>query len=859
MKEYNPQEIEPRWQQVWEETSQYMMKGDSSKPKKYVLEMFPYPSGDPHMGHARNYAIGDVIARYHTMRGFDVLHPMGWDAFGLPAENAAIKNNGHPAAWTYGNIEVQRAVFKRMGLSYDWDRTVRTCDKEYYRWGQWIFLKMWEMGLVERRSNPVNWCSSCGTVLANEQVIEGACWRCSNQVERRELEQWYFKITDYAQELLDDLDQLEGWPERVKQMQVNWIGRSEGAEVDFVLCDVEGKVPANPTEDDIITVFTTRADTLFGCSFFVLAPEYPDVKDLVAGSEYEQAVLDLVAASAKVSAVERAQGNREKRGVFTGRYVVNPVNGEKVPVWVADYVVADYGTGAVMAVPCGDQRDFEFARTYDLPIVPIILMDDEIEAMMEQSGTSRDEVIAGFSARTVDWTEAHAAEGTLVQSSRYTGMPGGKHSEGEAAIVADLEAAGLGRRKVEFRLRDWLISRQRYWGNPIPAVYCDDCGIVPVPYEDLPVELPLDLDITKGEQLADHRAFVECACPRCGKPARRETDTMDTFTCSSWYFLRFCDPHNEEKPFSRSLVDRYMPVDQYIGGIEHAILHLLYSRFFTKVFRDAGMLGFDEPFTRLLCQGMVKDEHGETMSKSKGNVVSPVKMMDAYGADAVRAYILFMAPPDKDLDWNESGLGGMYRFLNRVWRIVHDLVGQAGEDTLFQEGATQAQVDEAAKVLVRERHRVVGKVADDLERTNFNTAIAAIMELTNAAGDYLRKTSFDARDAQMGREVAEILVKLLAPMAAHLAEELWRSVLGHKDSVHAQAWPTFDPSLAKADEVELAVQINGKVRTRITVAADAAEEAVKAVALEAAQGVIAEKTVVKTIVIPGRLVNIVVK
>ena len=858
MKEYNPHEIEPRWQKVWEETEQYKMEGDASKPKKYVLEMFPYPSGDPHMGHARNYSIGDVIARYNKMRGFDVLHPMGWDAFGLPAENAAIKHNGHPATWTYGNIETQRSVFKRMGLSYDWDRTVRTCDKEYYRWGQWIFLKMWEMGLVERRSNPVNWCESCHTVLANEQVTEGVCWRCGNPVERRELEQWYFKITDYAQELLDDLDKLEGWPERVKQMQANWIGRSEGAEVDFVLCDKDGNVPAEPTADDIITVFTTRADTLFGCSFFVLAPEYKGLKELVAGSEQEAAVLDLIAASEKVSAVERAQGDREKHGVFTGRYVVNPINGQKVPVWVADYVVADYGTGAVMAVPCGDQRDFEFARKYDLPIVPIILMEDEIAAMVEESGKTRDEVIAQFSAQTVDWAEAHAAEGTLVQSGKYTGMTGGKHSAGEEAIVADLEAAGTGRRKVEFRLRDWLISRQRYWGNPIPAIYCDDCGIVPVPYEDLPVELPMDLDITKGEQLADHAEFVECTCPKCGKPARRETDTMDTFTCSSWYYLRYCDPHNDQAPFDRELVNRYMPVDQYIGGIEHAILHLLYSRFFTKVLRDAGMLDFDEPFTNLLCQGMVKDEHGETMSKSKGNVVSPVKMMDAYGADAVRTYILFMAPPDKDLDWNEAGLGGIYRFLNRVWRIVYDLMGQAGEETLYQPGS-ESQAAEAAKVLLRERHRVVGKATDDFERNNFNTAISAMMELANAAGDYLRKAAPAARDAELGRDVAETLVKLLSPMAAHMTEELWHTVLGHEDSVHEQAWPEFDPEKAKADEVELAVQINGKVKARITVAADAAEDAIIETALEAAANAIGDKTVVKKIVIPGRLVNIVVK
>ncbi|WP_276683478.1 leucine--tRNA ligase [Slackia piriformis] len=849
MKEYNPHEIEPRWQAAWEENGQNIMAEDSSKPKKYVLEMFPYPSGDPHMGHARNYSIGDVIARYSKMRGYDVLHPMGWDAFGLPAENAAIKHNGHPATWTYGNIETQRNVFKRMGFSYDWDRTVRTCDKEYYRWGQWIFLKMWEKGLVERRSNPVNWCESCHTVLANEQVTDGVCWRCGNAVERRELEQWYFKITDYAQELLDDLDKLDGWPERVKQMQANWIGRSEGAEVDFTLCDAEG----NPMEGHDITVFTTRPDTLFGCSFFLLAPEYDGLIELVEGTEYEAAVREVMEGAEKVTAVERAQGELEKHGAFTGRYVVNPINGKKVPVWVADYVVADYGTGAVMAVPCGDQRDFEFARKYGLSVPPIILPKED--ELYEQLKDQQDMVV-----ENVDWEQSFEATGYLVQSGKYTGMEGGKHSPAVDAIIADLEAAGKGKLSVQYRLRDWLISRQRYWGNPIPAIYCDECGIVPVPEEDLPVELPLDLDITKGEQLADHAEFVECTCPKCGRPARRETDTMDTFTCSSWYYLRYCDPHNEELPFAPEKANRYMPVDQYIGGIEHAILHLLYSRFFTKVLRDAGMVDFDEPFTNLLCQGMVKDEHGETMSKSKGNVVSPVDMMDEYGADAVRTYILFMAPPDKDLDWNEAGLGGIYRFLNRVWRIAYDLMGEAGDDTYYQEGAaTPEQAAEAAKILLRERHRVVGKVTDDFDRNNFNTAIAAIMELVNAAGDYLRKAAPDKRDAALGRDVAETIVKLLAPMSAHLSEELWHTLLGHEGSIHSEAWPTFDPEMAKADEVELAVQVNGKVKSRITVAADADKAAILEIALNAVSNTLEGKNVVKKIVIPGRLVNIVAK
>lgn len=852
MKEYNPHEIEPRWQKVWAETGAHKATEDTSKPKRYVLEMFPYPSGDIHMGHVRNYTIGDVTARYYAMRGYDVLHPMGWDAFGLPAENAAIKHNSHPAKWTYANIETQKASFKRMGFSYDWDRTVVACDPEYYRWGQWIFLQMYKRGLVERRNSPVNWCPNCKTVLANEQVTEGECWRCHGAVEKRDLTQWYYKITDYAQELLDDLDQLEGWPEPVKQMQANWIGRSEGAEVDFELIPAEGK-----DDGQTITVFTTRPDTLFGCSFFLLAPESPLVHDLVCGTEYEAEVMALVEGAAKVSAVERAQGDREKHGAFTGRYVINPVNGEKVPVWVADYIVADYGTGAVMAVPCGDQRDFEFARKYDLPIVPIILGEDD-PLYPELNGVQERKVT------TVDWEKSYEAEGVLVQSGKYTGMVGGKHSPAVDAIIGDLEAQGKGKKSVQFRLRDWLISRQRYWGNPIPIVYCDDCGIVPVPEDQLPVTLPKDIDLAAGETLATHEQFAQCTCPKCGKPARRETDTMDTFTCSSWYYMRYTDPHNTELPFSPDRVNRWMPVDQYIGGIEHAILHLLYSRFFTKVLRDMGMLNFDEPFTNLLCQGMVLDENGEVMSKSKGNVISPEDMIAGYGADAVRAYILFMAPPDKELQWNEDGLAGMYKFLNRAWRMVNDLAGKAGEETSFQAGAKAEEAKKAHDELLRERHRVVGKVIDDFARNNFNTAIAAIMELVNATGDYLRKNSAEDRAANaelvaFDKEIAEVIVKLLAPMAPHWAEELWQDVLDNETSVHKEAWPEFDPNAAKASEVELAVQVNGKVKAKITVASDAAEDAIRETALEAIADATAGKDIKKVIVIPGRLVNVVAK
>ena len=851
MNEYNPHDIEPRWQKVWAEEKLYEVTEDTSKPKRYVLEMFPYPSGDIHMGHVSNYTYGDVVARYWRMQGYEVLHPMGWDAFGLPAENAAIKHHSHPAKWTYANIDTQKASFKRMGFSFDWNRTVVACDPDYYRWGQWIFLKFWERGLVERRNSPVNWCPDCATVLANEQVIEGRCWRCDSEVEKRDLTQWYYKITDYAQELLDDLDQLEGWPDRVKQQQANWIGRSEGAQVDFALCDLEG----NPT-DETITVFTTRADTLFGCSFFVLAPEYAGLEALVAGTEYEKPVMEFAEAAKKVSALERAQGDRDKHGIFTGRYVVNPVNGEKVPIWVADYVVADYGTGAVMAVPCGDQRDFEFARKYDLPIIPIILSEDD-----PLYHTLKDE--QGRVVTEVDWPEAYAAEGILVQSGPYTGMVGGKHSPAEEAIVAELERTGKGKRSVEFRLRDWLISRQRYWGNPIPAVHCEHCGVVPVPEDQLPVLLPEDIDLAAGETLATHESFINTTCPKCGAPAKRETDTMDTFTCSSWYYMRYTDPHNSELPFDPAKANYWMPVDQYIGGIEHAILHLLYSRFFTKVLRDAGMLDFDEPFTNLLCQGMVLDENGEVMSKSKGNVVSPEEMIAVYGADAVRAAVLFMGPPDKEKLWNEDGLAGMYKFLNRLWRQVYDLVGAAGEDTLYQ-AAGKKSAKELAEELNRERHRLVGKVVEDVERNNFNTAIAAIMELSNAAGNYLRAASAEerAQDAELAafdRELADVLVELMAPFTPHWSEELWHTPLGHDTSVHEQPWPEFDLALAAADEVELAVQINGKVKTRITVAADVAEEAIRETALEAVSKATEGKNVVKVIVIPDRLVNIVVK
>ena len=843
---YDAQAIEEKWMKSWEEQNLFAVDTDSTKPKKYVLEMFPYPSGDLHMGHARNYTIGDAMARQARMRGYDVLHPIGFDAFGLPAENAAIKHNTQAAAWTYKNMDQALATMKRMGFSYDMDRLVKTCSPDYYRWGQWIFEKLWERGLVYRKKNPVNWCPKCETVLANEQVTEGRCWRCDSEVEKRDLEQWYIKITAYAQELLDDLEKLPGWPERVKQMQANWIGRSEGAEVDFTLCDVDG----NPIEGDEgkITVFTTRADTLFGNTFFLLAPEYKGLMDLVEGTEYETGVREVVEGAKHISAVERAQGTLEKHGAFTGRYVVNPVSGAKVPVWVADYVISDYGTGAVMAVPCGDARDFDFAKKYDLPIVPIILSEDD--PLYEDL---KDERV--MRVTSVDWDEALTCEGRLVQSGKYTGMTGGKHSEGEAAIVADLEAAGTGRRSVQYRLRDWLISRQRYWGNPIPAIHCEHCGIVPVPEDQLPVMLPENLDLTAGETLAECRDFYETTCPVCGAPARRETDTMDTFTCSSWYYLRYTDPHNTELPFSREAANRFMPVDNYIGGIEHAILHLLYSRFFTKAMRDMGLLDVDEPFTNLLCQGMVKDENGDTMSKSKGNVVPPSSVIEPFGADTMRLAILFIAPPEKDFDWDPNAVEGANRFIKRAWRIVWQLAETAGDASTLDKAA----LSKPALELYRERHRTLAKCTEDFDRGQFNTAISAMMELVNAASAYINAVPATDRDAALTALVACDIVSVLAPICPFACEELWHAALGREGSVYTAPWPEFDVSEAAADEVEIAVQVLGKMRARVMVPAGADAQAMQAAAEAAVAKHLEGKTVVKAICIPGKLVNLVVK
>ncbi|ADK68133.1 leucyl-tRNA synthetase [Olsenella uli DSM 7084] len=839
---YDAEAIETKWQRVWEDEGLYKTDEDPAKPKRYVLEMFPYPSGDLHMGHARNYTIGDAMARQARMRGFDVLHPMGFDAFGLPAENAAIKHHTQASRWTHQNIAQTVKTMRRMGFSYDYDRMFNTCDPEYYRWGQWMFIKMWERGLAYRATSPVNWCPTCQTVLANEQVVDGRCWRCGSVPEKRELSQWYLRITDYAQELLGDLDRLDGWPENVKAQQRNWIGRSEGAEIDFALAAEDGVTPT----DRKVTVFTTRADTLFGVSFMLLPPESALAAELVAGTQCEVAFKELRAATEKVSSVERQGSEREKHGVPTGRYVINPVNGRPVPIWVADYVLMDYGTGAVMGVPCGDQRDFDFAKKYGLEIAPIICEKDD--PLYAELGDERE-----LRIRSVDWDRAMVAEGYLVQSGEFTGLKGGKHSEAVDAVVKWLGEHGCGRETVQFRLRDWLISRQRYWGNPIPMIHCDDCGDVPVPEEDLPVLLPDDLDLGAGETLAEYAPFYETTCPRCGRPARRVTDTMDTFTCSSWYYLRYADPHNDNLPFSREAARRWMPVDNYIGGIEHAILHLLYSRFWTKVMRDLGMLDVDEPFTNLLCQGMVKDEHGDTMSKSKGNVVPPSSVIEPYGADTMRLAILFIAPPEKDFDWDPEAVAGANRFIKRAWRVVWTLARSADRGVVLDAAALGPQARELNRVL----HEMGLRCTSDFDRGQFNTAISAVMELVNAASKYANEVSAERRDGALCWRVAHDIVAMLAPICPHWAEELHHEALGLAGSVYNEPWPSFDAEQAKSDTIEIAVQVKGKVRARIQVAADSSKDELEAAAREAVSSQIEGKDVRKVIVVPGRLVNIV--
>lgn len=819
---YIPAEIEKKWQDFWAAEKSFKVEEDAAKEKYYVLEMFPYPSGNLHMGHVRNYSIGDVVARFKRMQGYNVLHPMGWDSFGLPAENAAIKNQVHPAEWTLKNIDNMRAQLKSMGISYDWDREVASCLPDYYHFTQWLFLQLYKHDLAYKKKAAVNWCPSCATVLANEQVVDGGCERCGAIVEKKNLEQWFFRITKYAQRLLDDLEKLPGWPGKVKTMQEHWIGRSVGAEIDFTVAG----------SDEKVSVFTTRQDTVYGVGYLVFAPEHPLVDELVAGTAYEGAVKEFQKKMHALSAVDRTSGELEKEGIFIGRYVINPLNGEKVPIWITNYVIMDYGTGAVMGVPSHDQRDFEFAKKYHLPIREVILPADEPD----------------MTAATM--TAAYSEPGIMTNSGPFNGL---RNKDAMEKIADYMEEKGIGRRVVNYRLRDWLISRQRYWGAPIPIVYCDSCGAVPVPEADLPVVLPTDVQFKPGgdSPLKTSPTFVETACPHCGGKARREVDTMDTFVCSSWYFLRYCDSKNDRLPFSKEKTDYWMNVDQYIGGVEHAILHLMYARFFTKVLHDLGLVTVDEPFANLLTQGMVLKE-GTKMSKSKGNVVSPEEIIGHYGADTARLFILFASPPEKDLEWNDSAVEGCYRFLNRVWRLVTKFssVGAAVYDA--------AALPKEGKDLRRLIHTTIKKVTDDINlRFNFNTAISAIMELTNGLAAYGESPEIHAG---LLREGLESLVLLLSPFAPHICEEMWQ-ILGHKELITTLSWPGYDEAALQVDEVEIALQLNGKVKERLVVPAALGREELAAYVREQPvfSGLVGAKTVVKIIAIPKRLVNIVVK
>ena len=825
---YDPQAIETKWQQTWDTNGDFHTDHTSDKPKHYVLEMFPYPSGNIHMGHVRNYSLGDVVARFMRMKGKNVMHPMGWDAFGLPAENAAIKNNIHPAKWTHANIDNMRSQLSRLGYSFDWRRELATCDKEYYRWEQLFFLKFLEKGLLYRKRQAQNWCPTCNTVLANEQVEDGLCWRCDSVVEQRDLAQWFLKITDYAEELLADLEKLKGgWPDRVISMQENWIGKSVGAEIEFT---IEGS-------DESIPVFTTRPDTVFGVSFMSLAPEHPLVEKLIEGREEADDVRAFVKRITSMDRIERTSDNLEKEGIFTGAYCINPISGAKVPVYVANFVLVDYGTGAVMAVPAHDQRDFEFARKYDMPINVVI----------QPEGEELD---------PATMTEAYSAPGMMVNSGEFNGI---SNEEGKGKIAAWLQENNCGKKTINYRLRDWNISRQRYWGAPIPMVYCETCGIVPEKEENLPIELPLNVHTHEDGRspLPDSPEFVNCACPKCGEPARRETDTMDTFVESSWYYARYTDAQNHEAPFTPEALKYWAPVDQYIGGVEHAILHLLYARFFTKALRDCGYLDFDEPFQNLLTQGMVLMD-GAKMSKSKGNVVDPTDMIARYGADTVRLFCLFAAPPERDFEWSESGIEGSYRFVNRIWRLVEELEGELVTTGPCSSTADDCTSKEAKAVRLKE-HETVKKAGDDIEqRFQFNTAIAAVMELVNEL--YLNKDVL--KDDENGRKVLSsaisTVINLMSPFTPHLCEEIWEH-LGHTERlVHAQ-WPTYSEEAMVKDVLTIVVQVNGKVRARLEVPASASKDEVEELAKNDANVLkhVEGKTIRKVIVIPGKLVNIV--
>lgn len=818
---YVPQEIEGKWQAYWEENKTFKTDYDETKEKYYVLEMFPYPSGNLHMGHVRNYSIGDVLARFKKMKGFNVLHPMGWDAFGMPAENAAIKHNIAPAAWTFENMDNMRRQQQQLGLSYDWDREVATCKEDYYKWTQWLFQQFYKKGLAYKKEAKVNWCEDCHTVLANEQVIDGLCWRCDNKVEKKDLKQWFIRITDYAERLLADLDKLDRWPDRVKAMQKNWIGRSEGTQFSF---DV-------PEINERIAVYTTRVDTLFGVSYIVLAPDHPYVARLIEGKPNQGELQAFIDRMRNLSEIDRTAADAEKEGLFTGSYAKNPMTGEDVPIWIANYVLIEYGTGAVMGSPGHDERDWEFAKKYKLPINFVVSVEG-VENSLEA------------------WKSEYHDEGVLINSGKFDGLT---TEEGREAITKALAEDNRGEKKVNYRLRDWLISRQRYWGVPIPVIYCEHCGEQLVPEEELPVVLPTDVNFTGGaiSPLATSEDFLNCTCPKCGGPARREIDTMDTFIDSSWYFLRYADARNDKAAFNKKIADYWMDVDQYIGGIEHAILHLLYSRFFMKVLYDLDMISFEEPFAGLLTQGMVLKDGGK-MSKSKGNVVSPEEIVQKYGADTARLFILFAAPVDRDLDWSDQGVEGSYRFLGRVWRIA-----QAFE-AMAKEGTTRALTKEEV-TLRRELHRVIKKITADLDdKFNFNTAISSVMELVNAM--YQFKEKHNEIEANFGIELVRNLILLMAPFTPHITEELWHG-FGFEGSVHQQLWPVHEESALVVDEVEIAIQVNGKLRDKMTVAInmDKKELEEQALALPRVAEFIEGKKIAKIITIPNKIVNIVVK
>ncbi|MEG1067262.1 MAG: leucine--tRNA ligase [Anaerovoracaceae bacterium] len=819
---YDFSAIETKWQKYWKENNSFKTVEDDSKEKYYVLEMFPYPSGKLHMGHVRNYSIGDVIARFKAMDGFNVLHPMGWDSFGLPAENAAIKNGTPPSDWTLNNIEEMKEQLNELGLSYDWDREVATCKPDYYKWMQWIFIQFYNKGLAYKKENPVNWCPGCQTVLANEQVVDGCCERCKSPVGKKNLSQWYFKITDYADRLLDNLDTLDGWPNKVKIMQKNWIGKSVGAEVDFAIDGFDKK----------LKIFTTRPDTLFGVTYMVLAPEHPYVNELVGGTEYEIKVNEYSDKVSHMNDIERTSTTNEKTGVFIGKYAINPVNGKKVPIFISDYVLMGYGTGAIMAVPAHDERDFEFATKFDLEIIPVVdSKDPEVDVN--------------------NLKKAFVAEGTMINSGEFTGM---NNKEAIEKMIAFLEDKNIGKRTVNYRLRDWLISRQRYWGTPIPMIYCDDCGWVPEKEENLPVMLPTDVELTgKGESpLKTSKTFSEVNCPKCGKKAHREMDTMDTFLDSSWYFLRYCDPKNDNEAFALDKVKYWMDVDQYIGGVEHAILHLMYSRFFQMALYDLGLVSTEEPFKNLLTQGMVNKD-GKKMSKSIGNVVSPEEIIKKYGADTARLFILFAAPPDRELDWSDAGVEGSYRFLNRVYRLVFEFTEKY--DTIPETFEIKTPNDKDLNYVL---NGTIKKVSEDVGgRFSFNTAISSIMELVNEIYKYKELDKVNV--GLLGKAIND-LVLILSPFTPHIAEEMWQT-LGNKQSVTNMSWPKFSEDALVKDTVEIVVQINGKVKEKLDVTNNLSKAEFEKVALEdeKVKALIDGKNIIKVIAVPNKLLNIVVK